>query len=269
MKKSASVALISVATGMYFKYWKNMVSSFEDSNPRASNVTFVVFTDQADEAEAFLSAGRRGQVFPTTAVPWPESTMNRYELYGSRSAEIHRMADVIVHLDADMLFRSCLDPEVLEEAVKSGVCFVQHPGYFRPSGLLGRLRLYLRHPNYLRQDVSTRLRGQAPGDWEARKESAAFVPKSSRQSYFCGGVWFAASRVFSSFVAEVACSIDSDRKTGIVARWHDESHLNRIAAERTNRGTLDPAYCYAPGYPNLVGVSSIIEAVEKGPMRER
>lgn len=42
--------------------------------------------------------------------------------------------------------------------------------------------------------------------------------------------------------------VDIDKDAGIIALWHDESHLNRYAYENGNYMLLSPAYFYPEGW---------------------
>jgi hypothetical protein len=59
---------------------------------------------------------------------------------------------------------------------------------------------------------------------------------------------------------------DLDR--GIIATWHDESHLNWFASGHAHQ-LMDSQKCYAPGYKNLSDIWPEIIAVDKGDDRTR
>ena len=53
-----------------------------------------------------------------------------------------------------------------------------------------------------------------------------------------------------------------DKLSGVKAKWFDESHLNKWAAN--NRfSLLSPEYCFAKGYANLNSILPKIIAVDK------
>ena len=58
-------------------------------------------------------------------------------------------------------------------------------------------------------------------------------------------------------------AIEADRQNGLMAVWHDESHLNRyLHAHPPKR--LTPAYCYPEsGWSHLAHVAPVIVALDK------
>jgi hypothetical protein len=103
------------------------------------------------------------------------------------------------------------------------------------------------------------------GYWETRKESMAYVARSSRRTYFCGGIWWGKSRDLLPVVAELARGVEIDFSRGIIAKWHDESHLNAWSARNTHQ-IQTPAFCFVPEYKWLKHIEAKIVAVDKGPI---
>ena len=264
-----SVAIVSVATGPYLSFWKDMVESVRLNWEQESIPSFVVFTDRPQEARAYLAGHSSWRVCQVPESAWPDSTMLRYAYYHRHQRDISRLGEVVLHVDADMLVRRPVPKKVWQLVRDSGVGFVRHPGYFRPRQFLKRCAWYLGRPQFAMEDALGQLRVGGIGDWETSENSSAFTPRKSRRAYVCGGVWFARADQFAGLVTDVWSSIESDRSRGVIANWHDESHLNRIAAERKGTAVLGPEFCFASGYTNLKGIQSVIEAVDKGSNWER
>jgi hypothetical protein len=136
----------------------------------------------------------------------------------------------------------------LEDAIgKSGeytLSMVRHPGYFNNSILKF---LIARGPN---------------GTWETSPRSKAFVPFSRRRVYVAGGVWLGTKKAIQEMVKNLRKNVQDDLDKGIVAKWHDESHLNYWST-RTKVKYLTPAWAYAPGYSNISSHDPIIELIHK------
>ena len=49
-------------------------------------------------------------------------------------------------------------------------------------------------------------------------------------------------------IIELNKRIDEDYHKGIIAIWHDESHINKYIYEKGNYRLLSPAYCYPEGW---------------------
>jgi len=66
--------------------------------------------------------------------------------------------------------------------------------------------------------------------------------------YICGGVNGGKSQEFLAVIEELKKRIDEDRKQGIIAIYHDESHINKYAYENPGYKLLPPSYCYPEGW---------------------
>jgi hypothetical protein len=100
------------------------------------------------------------------------------------------------------------------------------------------------------------------GSWEEKVESDAFVPRHLRKKYFCGGVWFGKRESIFALLKNLSNATENDLKKGIIAVWHDESHLNRWASENVH-GEESPELCFDETYPQLHGLSPSVTAVRK------
>jgi histo-blood group ABO system transferase len=110
-------------------------------------------------------------------------------------------------LDVDMLVCSRIRAE---EISSQGITAVIHPGF--------------------------------PTTFERRRESTAFV--EGEPAYYCGGVVGGERGSFLHMAGIIAKGIDADRANGILAVWHDESHLNRYLYDHPPARVLTPAYCF-------------------------
>jgi hypothetical protein len=255
-----SLGILTVATNKYVEYWKNQARSISNANIKGLNITLHVFTDDTKAVESFSkNLNVRVIAHEIPSLGWPEATLFRYRLISQFSEVIRE--DILMHLDADMLLHRAISAEELVSVMKNGVCLVRHPGYYRPRGakLLG---LYLQNFRTTSMDLYLMLKKGGLGLWETRDSSAAFVPRSKRSTYVCGGTWWGYRDEILALCKELSSRIDSDLSVGEAAVWHDESHLNWWASVN-DPGIADPSYCYAVGYPQLRDLTCIIEAVHK------
>ena len=63
-----------------------------------------------------------------------------------------------------------------------------------------------------------------------------------------GGLNGGTAAAFLQLCHELARRTEDDLARGVIARWHDESQLNRYAAERSDYRLLTPAYWYPEGW---------------------
>lgn len=166
---------------------------------------------------------------------WPAATLYRYHVLLERQEEIR--GDWLFLLDADMRFEGQIGPEILGDLVA-----VEHPGY--AGGIAAEL------------------------PYEYRPESVARVRPREGTTYFAGGLVGGERGRFLDLAGRIVAAIDEDDRRGVVARWHDESHLNRQLIDDPPSTVLSPSYCFpddASAYPWLAGVERRIVALDKTP----
>lgn len=261
------VAVLTVATNRYLDYWKKMAASADRFLAPGSPLTFYVFTDHPKEAQQIESQLQRSRVI-TKSIPnlgWPDATLFRYEIFRASWYLVNE--EIVMHLDADMKLVSPTPLYPGPERWPNGIAFVRHPGYRRPH-LGARLHLYSRSPRMVKGDVEMWLRHGALGAWEESQESLAYVPRNRRRVYVCGGTWMGTRESLGNMVHLLTERTREDFARGVVAQWHDESHLNWFAS--THRHYLfDSQKCFAVGYLNLADIEAQIVAVDKGTNRTR
>ena len=138
---------------------------------------------------------------------WPDATLYRYHVIIEHAEDLN--ADYLFLVDADMRFEADVGEEILGRLTAT-----QHPGY---------------------------VNGVKP-PYEDRPESAACVRKG--RCYYAGGFVGGERGWFLALAQKIVWQIDQDISNGILARWHDESHLNRVLAASPPEVTLSPSYCH-------------------------
>jgi histo-blood group ABO system transferase len=118
------------------------------------------------------------------------------------------------------------------------------------------------NPKDLARDCRTQLRFGGLGSWERNKKSRAFVPRSQRNVYVCGGTWLGRKEEILTLCKELSSRINEDLEVGITAVFHDESHLNWYQA-KNQLTLLNPELCFDPSYPQLKNLKPKIIAVDK------
>lgn len=166
---------------------------------------------------------------------WPQATLYRYHAVLENAEDLQY--EHLFLCDADMYFEAKVGTEILGEIVAT-----QHPGY-------------VTHTDF---------------PYENRPESTAFV--ASGNTYYAGGFVGGEREAFLHLAERIAFAIDEDDKNGILARWHDESHLNRVLAGVPPTVMLSPSYCYpddASGYPWISRYERKLVALDKSPAERR
>lgn len=261
--KSIEIRYFIVATNQYVNFARDLIDSMEINSGERDKLNFTIFTNKKS---SFLEFNRRGIEITIVEIPnlgWPEATLARYELI---SGVVHDFKeDIFCYIDADMIANKNLNFEI-RKALKlrqDSFFAVSHPGYWRGSAL-NCLPTYLNHPKLILSDAFRFFKFGGIGAWETNQESQAFVTRSKRINYVAGGLWFANSRIFANAVNELASQVEKDRREkGIVAIWHDESHLNSWITKNKVE-ILDPSWCFSSEYPFLRKLHPKVFAVTKG-----
>ena len=256
------LTVFSVATDRYINHWSRMVNSYLVTNGSSVKVQWIVFTDKQNEIDPELISKLGGSllVIDTPHQEWPFPTLLRYQYLLRVSEQVN--GRIIMHLDADMLFVGDLKLNGIEESLGiKGINLVRHPGYYRPRRMK-KLLFYAKNFNFLARDVKTQVLFGGLGTWERNKFSRAFVQRRSRENYVCGGVWLGKKAEILKLCKELSLRVNEDLESGIIAVFHDESHLNWYQA-KNHLPLLNPELCYDPSYPQLKNLRPKIFAVDK------
>jgi histo-blood group ABO system transferase len=140
---------------------------------------------------------------------WPFDTLKRFHAYDAERGLLDRF-DYVFAIDADMQFAGPVNDEILSDLVGT-----QHPGF-----------------------VGKR------GTYEKKKDSTAYVAPTEGKVYFAGAFYGGKKSEFLKLVKSTKQKIDSDLAHNYIAKWHDESHLNRYFIDHPPSRVLSPSYCY-------------------------
>lgn len=210
------IALLTIATGKYDRFVNPLYQSACSYFLPNHDLDFVLFTDSNQD---FVVSGRESKVIKRqwSHEPWPNPTLKRYHAFVSASDLISEY-DYVYYSDVDMRFVALVGDEVLGELVGT-----IHPGFF----------------NKPRHQWS----------YEKRPTSKAYIPPNQGVRYYAGGFNGGSSRKFLEMSREISSLVDIDSSQGIVAEWHDESHMNRYMKDNPPSVELSPSYCYPESWP--------------------
>lgn len=259
--KPVAFTFISIATGKYTEYLVASIESYRSLRIETP-IQWVILTDDVPGMRSKLEDNVLLQ-FTFIEIPslgWPDATLLRYELISSVESTI--VGPVIVYLDADMRFVTT--PTFLEPnwQASASLTFTLHPGFY-VRNLRSLLSLTYQSPRTFIRFLKVRLSEKGFGTWENRRTSAAFVSKNERKNYVCGGIWFGERDKVLGMCKILSSRTKIDSASGIVARFHDESHLNWFITQISDLDLLPPENCFAEGYANLKELTVRVIAVEK------
>jgi len=205
------VAVLYICTGKYNRFFKSFYESAGKYLLCGHEKHFFVFTDQDDLSDApdVTLIHRECQGFPT-------DSLMRFDMFLSIRKQLEAY-DYLFFFNANLLFVSPVGEEILPTHLTA----VVHPGFYdKPAW---------RYP-YERNPLST----------------AYVEPRGKNYRYFMGSLNGGTTVDYLRLAETCSLNIHTDLAHGIVAIYHDESHLNSYL--RQNGCTpLSPAYACIEG----------------------
>lgn len=214
--KQPRVAVLYLCTGAYRVFWHDFYPNFKEHFLPDCERTFYVFTDaETIDYEDQLDVRR----IPQQALSWPYSTMQRFDAF---LGQADRLAgyDYLFFANANLrCLRDVTAGELLPDAARGQVLTVVcHLPYYGKNPIF--------HP------------------YERRRKSRAGIPYNCGTWYVAGGLNGGQSAAYLDLCRELKARTDEDLSHGVIARFHDESQLNRLVAEQPGRfRILGPEYC--------------------------
>ena len=203
------VGLLIISTNKYTDFLIPLIESADKFFLRDFEVNYFVFTNKNIE----IKSDRKIHFINVEHKPWPWMTLGRYKIFSDNSHFLSEM-DYLFYCDVDMVFVNHVGDEIIGDRVAT-----QHPGHYLTRG--------------------------TP---ETNPNSLAFVPYFEKMQYFAGGFNGGRSNLFLEMSKHLDKNIEIDYSKGIIAIWHDESHLNKYLINNKPTIILDPGYCYNEFY---------------------
>lgn len=212
------VAILYICTGKYDIFWKDFYESIEKYFLPHSEKHYFVYTD-AEYLYCEKSCERIHKIFQER-LGWPYDTLMRFELFSHIEDQLKRF-DYILFMNANMLCKKQIFEEEFLPRTEN-LLALQHPGYINYSNLL--------YP------------------YEHNKRSTAYVPYGKGKYYFMGSLNGGKADAYLQLIDSLKVAIQQDLDNGIIAKWHDESQLNKYLLNRTDVKVLSPEYGYPEGW---------------------
>lgn len=222
MKK---IGILYICTGKYNVFWKDFYQSCEKYFLLNNNKEYFVFTD-SEEIYGEYENPKIHKIYQQS-LGWPDNTLMRFKMFYGQKEKLSEF-DYLFFFNANLLFTKPIDEEFLP--VNENLLVVKHPGYYKAD-------IY---------DVP----------YSRDKSSLAYIPIGEGQIYVQGALNGGKSGEFLKLIETLHFNILKDKENGIVAIWHDESHLNRYIYGRNDLKILGPEYVNQEG--KNYGVSPMI-----------
>jgi len=212
------ICILTIATNKYLQFVEKLYDDISEKFLPGSEINCLLFTDHEVETSDNV------KVHYIDHEPWPMPTLKRYN-YFMKEKDFILHHDYCFYFDADMR----IDNLVGEEILADGVVATKHP--------------YQSFHSI--QDMS----------YDRNSNSLAYIPYGQGRTYYAGGFNGGKTEHFMKMSEVISENVSKDLENGVVALWHDESHMNKYLLDNPPALELTPSYCFAeeqignPNYP--------------------
>jgi histo-blood group ABO system transferase len=199
-----NIGLLVIATNKYIDFLPLLYESMKKYFLVEHNVTMFVFTNKSIIEGPFRIEQEH--------YSWPGMTLRRYEIF-CKNKDVLSKQDYLFYCDVDMIFEGMIGDEILSDLVGT-----KHAGFWNT-------------PRYT-------------FTYENNPKSKAYIAPNEGTIYYAGGFNGGKAEKFLKMSEVLYNNIQEDLKWNYIAKWHDESHLNRYFVDNVPSVILDCSYCF-------------------------
>lgn len=215
---SKSIGILYICTGPYRLFWEDFYTTFEKNFLPDVNKHYFVFTDAS---EIYAQDKENVSITKIVNQPWPLITLLKFETFLKIENEISK-CDYLFYANANVVCDDIVTSEEFLPREHEELSVTNASGYFEKSKLTF--------------------------PYERSKKSLAYIPWNCGEYYVCGGMICGKSDAFIKMSKILKSNIEEDLKRNVIAKWHDESHINRYIINKKDIRVLHPMYCYPVGF---------------------
>ena len=216
------IGILYICTGKYAVFWKDFYESVRSMFLPETEKHYFVITDSD---EIFEQAQRDTAIhcYYQETEEWPFPTLKRFE-YFLRAGEELKGMDYLMFMNGNLRVNRTVNVNEILPMGEEDLFVTLHPGFYDSK------------PRKFAYDHN--------------RKSLAYIKNGRGEHYFAGGFNGGKTDSYLEMVKCLADRVNRDLDNGIIAVWHDESHLNRYMYDYdTNRyKILSPAYLYPEGW---------------------
>lgn len=212
-----NIGILYICTGKYKIFWQAFYESMERFFIPDYSKTYYIFTDDLKYFDKYAENPKLKLTYQQKQ-EWPYPTLLRFDIFKQKSHDLTTM-DYLFFFNANMICVSEVSAEILPDE-KQRLVVVQHPGYYNSN--------------------------VASFTYDQNPLSSACIPPGEGQYYFMGGLNGGLTPYYLELINTLSKNINDDLKKGIIALWHDESHLNHYMLGKSPK-ILSPSYGYPEG----------------------
>lgn len=204
------VAVLFIATGRYIAFWEEFYAASQQYFLTEHDVHYFLFTDHPE-----AKIGEDVTLVSKPFYPWPMETLRRFETFLNVQEEL-KQYDYIYFMNGTLLPVAPIGREIFPTE-RQRLMVTLHPGYYQSH------------------------RSTYP--YEKNEMSRARILPSAGEYYVAGGFNGGRAEDYLRMCRELADAVRRDLEDGVIAVWHDESHLNKYMIGRRPL-ILSPEYLF-------------------------
>jgi len=188
------IAVLTICTGRYNKFFEELYTSFEELFLKNSDKQYFVFTDDKE----IKSTHNIRKVYQEK-LGWPNDTMMRFHMFNRIEQELLK-SDFVFFVNANMKAIKEVGEEIIPLQQNDYLMGAIHPGFVHCS----------------------------PGEYtyDRNPNSTCYIEPDAGKIYYQGCFNGGRSIEFMKMSNILANNIDKDLRNNIIPLWHDESQLN-------------------------------------------
>ena len=192
------IAILYICTGKYSQFFAEFYKSCEKFFLTEAQKHYFVFTDKPD-----LTNAPNVILINKECAGFPADSLFRFEMILQQEESLSQF-DYLYFFNSNALVLEPIGTEILPDS--TGLVGAEWPGRRKP----------FKHPMFF--------------PYETRRESLACIRKSDGNGkffYFMGGLNGGTAESYLAMIKDLAYNIRRDYEHGIIACFHDESHINK------------------------------------------
>ena len=209
------IAILYICTGKYNIFFEDFYKTCEQRFLTGiAEKDYFVFTDNKD-----LSNAPNVHIYTRKCQGFPLDALLRNEIFCSIEDKLS-CYDYLFFFNSNSIFKENVGEEILPDLNDGGIVCQKWP----------RKKRYLNFPIFY--------------PYERRKESTAYISPhlKIKYYYYMSGIYGGKSDCFIKLIKTLAENTKEDLRKGIIAKVHDESHLNKYLTEHKCK-VLPDGYC--------------------------
>ncbi|WP_114985932.1 family 6 glucosyltransferase [Helicobacter muridarum] len=209
------IAILYICTGAYSIFWQDFYNSAKHHLLIEHMLEYFVFTDAKS---LYAESNPDVHKIHQENLGWPYNTLKRFEMF-LRVEDALKEFDFVFFFNANCLFFQHVGEEFLP--IEKDLLVVQHSGF---------IDIAREHFTY-----------------ERNPESLACIALNEGKHYVQGSINGGKTKAFLTLARTLYERIEDDISRGIIAIWHDESHLNRYIIDNPNYKLMHYGYNFPEG----------------------